>query len=288
MNVYAQDNSFCPTYVYDGFIESDKGQKFEIKLNFLVLLDSTLVGSYYYNAKDGSLKLVGHLNKDNTFQLVERDKTDSITGYFIGKTLSDKSEASGTWTSKDGGKAYSFKLSKHQSISYWDYIKKNRALFEYKDIDQAISEFDEVLSIDIARQDLNELPKALNTLSNIQSFNLLGNSFTTFPIILTELKTLDEISLSSNKLKDITPKIGNLVNLRILIMNNNLIEDLPKEIGKLTKLLYLELGNNQLTSLPDEIKHLMNLQELHLERNRFSESEKQRIKNLLPNCIIHF
>jgi hypothetical protein len=63
-SAYSQDKSFCPTYVYEGFIETDR-TKLEINLNFLVLLDSTLVGSYYYKPKNGSFKLVGHLNKDN-------------------------------------------------------------------------------------------------------------------------------------------------------------------------------------------------------------------------------
>jgi len=283
---YSQDKSFCPTYVYDGVIQTDLGQKLEIKLNFLVLLDSTLIGSYYYNSQNGSLKLVGHLNSDNSFQLIERDKNDSITGYFNGIVTSDKKEATGKWNSKN--KEYSFKLSQVEGKSYWDFIKKNRALYEYTDLKQAIEEYDKVLSIDFAKQNLKKLPKKLKRLNKIMSCNLLGNQFTTFPTILTKLKTLDEISLSSNKLTEVTPKVGQLRDLRILIMNNNLLTELPSEIGELTNLLYLELGNNQLTTLPAEIQYLTSLQELHIERNELSESEKEKIKKLLPNCVIHF
>lgn len=71
-------------------------------------------------------------------------------------------------------------------------------------------------------------------------------------------------------------------------MNNNQLTELPKQIGELTNLLYLEIGNNQLTTLPDEIKYLTNLQELHIERNKLSDKEKERIKKLLPKCVIHF
>ncbi len=30
------------------------------------------------------------------------------------------------------------------------------------------------------------------------------------------------------------------------------------------------------------------VQELHIERNKLSEAEKERIKKLLPNCVIYF
>jgi Leucine-rich repeat (LRR) protein len=71
-------------------------------------------------------------------------------------------------------------------------------------------------------------------------------------------------------------------------MNNNQLTELPKEIGELTNLLYLEVGNNQLTTFPNEIMYLTSLQELHIERNKLSDKEKERIKKLLPKCVVHF
>lgn len=285
---FSQDKFFCPTYVYEGFIKTEKDEKLEIKLNFLVLLDSTLVGSYYYKPQNGSLKLVGQLNKNNTFNLVERDISENITGIFNGNVTADKSKISGLWTTPNKDKTFTFELNQVKGKSYWDFIQKNRALFEYKDLKQAIRQKEKVLSIDVASQNLKKLPEKLYKLTNIVSINLLGNQFTEFPSVLSELKTLDEISLSSNKLTKVGEEIGELKNLRILIMNNNQLKSLPKEIGELTNLLYLEIGNNQLTSLPKEIKYLTSLQELHIERNKLSESEKIQIKKALPNCVIHF
>lgn len=285
---FGQDKFFCPTYVYEGFIKTDKEEKLEIKLNFLVLLDSTLVGSYYYKPQNGSLKLVGQLNKNNTFNLVERDINESVTGIFNGKVTADKSKISGLWTTPNNDKTFTFELNQVKGKSYWDFIQKNRALFEYKDLKQAIRQKEKVLSIDVASQNLKKLPEKLYKLTNIVSINLLGNQFTEFPSVLSKLKTLDEISLSSNKLTKVGAEIGELKNLRILIMNNNQLKSLPKEIGELTNLLYLEIGNNQLTNLPEEIKYLTSLQELHIERNKLSEAEKIKIKKLLPNCVIHF
>lgn len=285
---FGQDKKCCETYVYEGYILTDQNKKLEINLSFLVLLDSTMVGSYHYAPNWGSLKLVGKLNPDFTFYLVERDKSDSISGFFEGKLNKDFKLATGKWTDEKKQKVFDFEIKQVIGKSYWDFIKKNRALFEYKNITQAIRQKHKVLSIDVASQRLSKLPNKLSRLDNIVSINLLGNQFETFPTVLSQLTTLDEISLSSNKLTSVGAEIGQLKNLRILIMNNNQLKELPKEIGELTNLLYLEIGNNKLTSLPEEIKHLASLQELHIERNNLNDMEKQRIKRLLPKCVIHF
>lgn len=284
--LFAQDKYFRPTYVFEGQIDGKK--KLDINLNFLVLLDSTIVGSYYYKPKSGSLKLVGQLNRDNSFDLVERDKQEKITGFFKG-TLSDNFEtADGTWTSGDKKRTYKFSIKQIQGKSYWDYIKKFRSLKEHHDIDTAISEYEKVVSIDVADQGITELPAEFNKLRFIISANLMGNQLDSLPLVLTELTQLEEISLSTNKVEFVGPEIGRLKQLRILIMNNNKLKSLPREFGQLDKLLYLELGNNQLTSLPEEIENLKQLQELHIERNRLDDKEKARLKKLLPNCVIHF
>jgi hypothetical protein len=96
--------------------------KLEINLNFLVLLDSTLVGSYYYKPKNG-LKLVGHLNKDNTFNLVKRDLNRMVTGFFSGKVTTDKAKITGQWTTQKKVKHLTLNKSS-KGKSYWDYIQK--------------------------------------------------------------------------------------------------------------------------------------------------------------------
>lgn len=285
---FGQAKKCCDTYVYEGYILTGQNKRLEINLNFLVLLDSTIVGSYNYNPNWGSLKLVGKLNADNSFYLIERDKSDSITGYFNGQLETEFKKAAGYWTDEQKSRTYTFKINQVIGKSYWDFIKKNRALFEYTDIKTALNEKEKVHSIDLASQGLKKLPKKLSLLDKIVSINLLGNQFEYFPTVLAKLTTLDEISLSSNNLKYLEPEIGNLKNLRILILNYNELTELPKEIGKLRSLLYLEIGNNQLTTLPEEIKYLTNLQELHIENNKLSDKEKERIKKLLPKCVIHF
>jgi hypothetical protein len=283
-----QVKGFRPTYTFEGTITTTTGQKLPITRNFLVLLDSTMVGSYYYTPRNGSLKLVGKLRANNTFQLVERNEVGTITGYFHGQLASDKKRAAGEWSSPTQAQPFSFKLAQVVGKSYWDYIHKNRSLQEYTSLKAAIRKGAKVLSVDVASQELSSLPSTLDKLTRIVSINLLGNNFTAFPSILSELSTLDEVSLSSNKLTTVGPEIGRLKELRILIMNNNQLRELPKEVGELTNLLYLEIGNNRLASLPEQVKYLTNLQELHIERNDLNGKEKKRIQQWLPNCIIHF
>jgi Leucine-rich repeat (LRR) protein len=288
LNSFGQVKKCCDTHVYEGYILTGQDKKIEISLNFLVLLDSSIVGSYYYVANWGSLKLIGKLKPDNKFHLVERNNLDSITGFFDGKLNKDFKSASGKWSDNKKLKVFDFEIKKVIGKSYWDYIKKNRSLYEYIEIKKVIADKNSVLSIDLASKELDTLPNELSQLDKIVSINLLGNQFQTFPNVLFQMKTLDEISLSSNMLKSVGPEIGQLKNLRILIINNNQISELPKEIGELTNLLYLELGNNRLTSLPVEIEHLTSLQELHIERNALSDAEKKRIRKMLPKCIIYF
>ncbi|MNK05763.1 Leucine Rich repeats (2 copies) [compost metagenome] len=253
----AQDNGFRPTYVCDGYIKLSETKKLPIKLNYLVLLDSTIVGSYFYTPSFGTLKLTGKLNKG-----------DSINR---------------------SGKSYPFSLEMiDDSRSYWSYIRKFRDLPEYQSIQSAVRNPDKVVAFDIGDQAETFLLKSFAKLKNVLSINIGGNRFKAFPVVISELQQLQELSMSSNGMEVIRPEIGNLKELRILIINFNKLKKLPVEIGNLKRLLYLELGNNQLKTLPLTIANLQQLQELHIERNKLSDKEKAKIKRLLPNCIIHF
>jgi hypothetical protein len=126
LNVFSQDKSFRRTYDYDGYILSNTGDTFQIRMNYLVLLDSTILGSYYYKSPNSSLKLSGHLNIDNSFALVERDNTEVITGFFNGRIAKDRKSANGYWTSPDKKQKLVFQLVESSRKSYGYYIAKNR------------------------------------------------------------------------------------------------------------------------------------------------------------------
>jgi len=284
----AQDKSFRPTYNYNGYIQISKDKKMPIGLSFLVLSDSSIVGSYHYNPKYGRLKLSGTFKTDYSVSFFEWDDKENNTGQFDGHVSKDRTSIMGTWTSGDKKREFPFSLALEKEMkSYWDYIRKFRALKEFHNIDSAIKHADAVVSIDVANQKLDKLPKQLGKLPNVISTNMLGNRFAKFPTVITSLTQLQEISFASNNMRYVGPMIGRLKNLRILILDFNSFSELPVQLGGLTNLLYLDVSmNKNLKSLPSSIVRLTKLQELHIERTSISEQETQHIKKLLPHCIV--
>ena len=288
ISIKAQDKSFRPTYNYEGSIQSSANRKLLINLNFLVLLDSSVVGAYYYEPQNGHLKLSGTFNKNYSITLFEWDSKEHNTGRFDGEVSRDRRSITGTWTSADKKHKYPFSLNLVSGMrSYWDYIKKRQTLKEYNNINAALKEPDKVQVLDLGGQDHKTLPRALVKLSKMTSINLLGNNLKTFPVILTELPQLEEASFASTGMKYIGREIGRLKNLRILILDFNALDNVPAEIGELTNLLYLDLSTNKnLKSLPPSFANLKQLQELNIENTGISRQEIQRIKSWLPHCVV--
>lgn len=100
-------------------------------------------------------------------------------------------------------------------------------------------------------------------------------------------KNIVEFWASSNKIQDISPLID-LVKMEWLVLTDNEITTIPDSIDNLENLEILNLSKNKIKSLPESIKNLTNLKYLYLRQNPISESEKEKIKNWLPNCEIDF
>lgn len=284
----AQKKDFCETFVYHGTMQNSPTSSIGFTMNFLVLKNNMMFGSFRYDTCSTPYLLAGTLQQKRIFTLAQRNEAqDSTFGLFNGTLQKNFESASGNRMDATTKAIYPFTMQRVVGESYWDYIKKNRSLKEFTSIDKALKRPNKVLSIDVACQGLSALPDEMAKLTNIVSINLLGNQFDTFPPVLGKMTTLDEISLSSNHLSYVGPEIGLCKNLRILIMNYNSISELPKEIGNLTELLYLDISSCPISTLPEEIKNLTKLQELHI--NRLSDAEEQRLHELLPNCVIkHF
>jgi hypothetical protein len=141
----------------------------------------------------------------------------------------------------------------------------------------------------------------------------LGNRYN----LATDINQLDTtilaLDLRDKILKDIPPTTFKFKQLKILLLSSNQLTILPDEIGALNQLVFLDLSDNKIKTLPVEIKKLNQLKYLSLEINStenfalnvdpityelkikeknmvssFSNDEKEKIKQLLPNCLIRF
>lgn len=272
---------------YSGnLILSEKEQKIELKILFLN--EGAIIGSYRELESPTQFKLVGNIEDDSLKLTVRLSSNDELKGFLIGGLKKKQRRFHGLFLDTNQNTAGRFKLKQVFNESYTDLLKEHRGLYEHTTFAEALSEPKKVVSIDMARQQLENIPDVFEQFKNLVSINLLGNRIDTFPAELAKTRRLKELSLSSNGLRIVGKEIGELKNLRILIMNFNKIEEIPKEIGNLTELLYLDLGDNLISKFPDEIGNLQKLQEFHVDDNFLSEEEKERLQMLLPKCVIHY
>ncbi len=104
---------------------------------------------------------------------------------------------------------------------------------------------------------------------------------------LGELVTLKQLVIRSDTLTSLPASIGKLQRLEILnVANTPQLASLPAEIGDLVSLEQLDIANTAITVLPAEIKGLKRLRVVFASVSQLSDSEKNRIKQILPNVNI--
>ena len=136
---------------------------------------------------------------------------------------------------------------------------------------------------------LTTVPEIIIDLQNLVQLYLNDNQLTTVPESFSKLQNLERLYLNKNQISRLPESFGNLINLKYLYITNNQISSLPESIGNLQNLTVLYLDNNQLSSLPESFKNLKEkLKHLRLMGNNFSEGEKAKIKEWLPNTYIEW
>jgi hypothetical protein len=167
-------------------------------------------------------------------------------------------------------------------------------------------------TLDVAYNDLTELPAEISKLHYLQGFYANGNSLTTFPLQVLLLPALTSLDLSENQIGSIPPEIRRmdqlvrlsmdrniltcipvelyeLENLSVLELAGNGLDNIPEGIANLTSLKKLDLSNNQLTTLPGEIASLTgHLVELSLQGNRIPREEVERLGKAMPSTNIRY
>ena len=118
---------------------------------------------------------------------------------------------------------------------------------------------------------LTSLPNNIRNLENLKSLILNNNSLNELPESIGELGNLQVLSLNYNRLTRLPESIGELGNLRELNLVDNQLTELPESIGKLGNLWKLNLNHNQLTELPESLMELKNMQYLFLRQNNLED-----------------
>jgi|GEM_PF-542553 len=152
---------------------------------------------------------------------------------------------------------------------------------------ERIGELDKLEEIFVQNNVITSLPLSIGSLKSLRSLIISSNQLNSLPESFGNLKSLVSLVAYNNQISYLPNNFSDLENLKILMLQNNILINLPDNFGSLKKLEELRLDNNQLTKLPESIKNLKdNLKFLHLTVNNFSEEEKKKVEEWLPNTLI--
>ena len=131
-------------------------------------------------------------------------------------------------------------------------------------------------TLDLADNQLNQLPKDFGRFKKLRILFLSNNQFQHIPAVLADCPALEMIAFKNNGItefgEDVLP-----IDTRWLILTGNQIKQLPESIGKLHRLQKLALGGNQIRKLPDSMRHCKNLELARLSANQLQT---------LPDCLL--
>jgi leucine-rich repeat protein SHOC2 len=141
--------------------------------------------------------------------------------------------------------------------------------------------FESLTQVSLRNTGLTAAPGSLASIRALAWLDLSENQLTAFPdpALIPNVETL---YTADNALTELPSTVGNLARLTYLNLDRNQLTALPAEIGNLKELTFLRLNGNKLTSLPESMGQLKNLKRLYLKGNPLPDTEKQKIRALLP------
>ena len=146
------------------------------------------------------------------------------------------------------------------------------------------SNFSNLIYLNFYNSGIKNIPD-LSWISNLVMLDLAYNQILEIPSHINRLTQLKELNLSGNKLTELPKEFFELKYLEVLHISHNGLVMLPFDISKLISLEILDISGNQLKTLPDEIFQLQNLQELTIFKNPF---ETPQILKDLNSVILDY
>jgi Leucine-rich repeat (LRR) protein len=134
-----------------------------------------------------------------------------------------------------------------------------------------IGMFPYLATLDVAHNELTELPEAMSELHYLQGLYVNGNRLTEFPPQLFLLPLLARLDLSENQISQIPPEIKKMDQLDFLTLEANQIMSIPVELYELKQLTALNLAANGLSTLPEGISGMTALEKLDISGNQLTE-----------------
>ena len=153
-------------------------------------------------------------------------------------------------------------------------------------VERRICQLRGLLSLDLAMNQIKELPSKLVSLDKLTELVVSGNRLKEFPVALcaglTSLKSLD---LSNNNIKLLPAVFCNLKSLVSLKLDQNGLLSLPVNLGKLPKLSFFSASHNDLRVLPLSLANLR-LDSLDVSGNQLLPEEHWNIVNNLSMPLL--
>lgn len=146
------------------------------------------------------------------------------------------------------------------SINSFGFAQKNGY---FNNLDSALVYPNSVITLDLEKQKLKQVPKEILMFPN-----------------------LDKLILKRNYIKEVPKELSSLSRLRYLDLSSNNITELPKELSAL-KLDTLIIWDNRIRSFPNEFKKMSEtLKYLDLRAIQMNKEEQKEIKALFPKTKI--
>jgi len=118
--------------------------------------------------------------------------------------------------------------------------------------------------------------------------DISNTNLKTIPAQVSRYADVVRLDVSRNRLTDLNGIFEDNQAIVFLDAHENRISNLPANIKNLSFLRELNLRDNDLKTIPTEMAQLKNLQTLNLSGNPISVAERDRIRQMLPDCNVYF
>lgn len=145
--------------------------------------------------------------------------------------------------------------------------KLNLAKQQLMNVPKSIAKMELLYELNLTGNQINKVPSKLYKLKNLSSLNLEDNQINALPKGFTKVRGLEYLNLKKNKLSTLSPFFESMYYTKQLIVAQNQLTNLTG-INELKNLKVLDASENQITEIPVEFSQLKALQVLNLSGNQ--------------------